>query len=206
MKKKNLIFLAMISLTLYSCEIFDNGPNEKAYYWFGAEKIALKVNYKKQFILVENVENETELKQFLGGLCDISRIDVFGEIIRDSTLESRNIHFAKIRSNCYNRLSAIEEVYYVGPYFKTRDLDLGLGYSFSVYLKNAQDSVLLDSMIAATNVRIIKEAKLDFMPLLYSIACSKESDGNALEMANYFYETGFFEFSEPSFVDGYKLN
>jgi hypothetical protein len=31
-----------------------------------------------------------------------------------------------------------------------------------------------------------------FMPLWYTLSCSKNSKGNALEMANTFYETGFF--------------
>lgn len=78
-------------------------------------------------MLVENVENGSELNQVLNGLCDFSRIDVFGELIRDSTLESRNVRFANSRSHCYNHLRVIEEVYYVAPYFKSKGMDLGLG-------------------------------------------------------------------------------
>ena len=50
-------------------------------------------------------------------------------------------------------------------------------------------------MAAVKNVRVIREL---IVPLAYIVACSNESDGNALEMANYFHDTGLFEFSEPN--------
>jgi len=38
------------------------------------------------------------------------------------------------------------------------------------------------------------------MPLWYTLECSKHSDGNSLELANKFYETGHFEFAQPNFI------
>lgn len=38
------------------------------------------------------------------------------------------------------------------------------------------------------------------MPLWYTLSCTKKSKGNALDMANLFYETGFFESSEPDLM------
>lgn len=38
------------------------------------------------------------------------------------------------------------------------------------------------------------------MPLWFTLSCSKESSGNALEMANLFYESNLFEASEPEFM------
>ena len=40
----------------------------------------------------------------------------------------------------------------------------------------------------------------EYMPLWYTLSCSKESTGNALELANKFYETNLFEASEPDLM------
>lgn len=37
----------------------------------------------------------------------------------------------------------------------------------------------------------------EFMPLWYTLSCDNESAGDALQMANEFYESGLFEFAEP---------
>ena len=46
----------------------------------------------------------------------------------------------------------------------------------------------------------------EFMPLWYTLSCSSKSMGNALEMANRFYETGLFAAAEPSFVAEIVMN
>lgn len=40
----------------------------------------------------------------------------------------------------------------------------------------------------------------------FILSCDKNSDGNALEMANKFYESGMFEFSFPDFIDDLSVD
>lgn len=53
----------------------------------------------------------------------------------------------------------------------------------------------LNQKIAETNTELVKQN--EFMPKWYELRATKNSKGDALKMANYFYETGFFECSEP---------
>lgn len=77
-------------------------------------------------------------------------------------------------------------------------VEIGLSHLFYVKLKKEQDIILLNELAKTKNVKIIGQN--DFMPLWFTLSCSKESDGNALQMANYFYETGLFVASEPDFL------
>ncbi len=40
----------------------------------------------------------------------------------------------------------------------------------------------------------------------YLIRADKNSNGDALDMANYFYESGYFEWSEPDYIGGFSPN
>jgi hypothetical protein len=44
------------------------------------------------------------------------------------------------------------------------------------------------------------------MPLWYTLSCSKNSTGNALEMANLFYESKLFSVTEVDFLTHYELH
>ena len=53
----------------------------------------------------------------------------------------------------------------------------------------------LMQLIKGTDTEIIKETRLYF-----AIWTDKYSTGNALSIANYFYETGYFDWAQPSFL------
>jgi hypothetical protein len=50
-------------------------------------------------------------------------------------------------------------------------------------------------MISETNTELVRQNK--FMPKWYELRATKNSDGDALRMANHFYESRLFEHSEP---------
>jgi hypothetical protein len=66
---------------------------------------------------------------------------------------------------------------------------------FLVQVKDTNDLSDFNNTIHLTNTRIIEQNR--FMSDWYSLHADKNSNGDALEMANYFYETGFFKASEP---------
>lgn len=45
-----------------------------------------------------------------------------------------------------------------------------------------------------------------FMPLWYILSCNKNSKGNALEMANLFYESGYFASAQPDLMEDLNIN
>ena len=74
----------------------------------------------------------------------------------------------------------------------------GITDHFIIKLKSSADYIFLQELAKETNTVIFKQN--DFEPSIYILIADKNSKGNALEMANYFYESGKFEFAEPSFL------
>jgi len=70
-------------------------------------------------------------------------------------------------------------------------------YSSLFYVKVPDETDLTDlnNMITETNTELIEQN--EFMKNWFTIRATKSSKGDALKMANYFYETGLFESSEP---------
>lgn len=77
---------------------------------------------------------------------------------------------------------------------------MGLTDEFVVHLKDSIPNSILESLISLTNTKLIKQTKI------YSlISADKYSDFNSLEMSRYFYETGYFVFSHPSFLNNARI-
>lgn len=70
-------------------------------------------------------------------------------------------------------------------------------YGSNFYVKVFDENNLTDlkKIIAETNTKLVRQ--FEFMPKWYELRATKASDGDALKMANYFYKTGLFEYSEP---------
>lgn len=69
------------------------------------------------------------------------------------------------------------------------------GSNFYVKVFDENDLTDLNQKIAETNTELVKQN--DFMPKWFELRATKNSNGDALKMANYFHETGLFEHSEP---------
>ena len=69
------------------------------------------------------------------------------------------------------------------------------GSNFYVKVLNENELTDLNQMIAVTNTELVKQNK--FMPKWYELRATKKSRGDALAMANFFYESKLFEYSEP---------
>jgi subtilisin family serine protease len=74
----------------------------------------------------------------------------------------------------------------------------GITDEFVVKLKSPFDYSELERIAKETNTQIVKQNQFD--PSIYTLSADKNAQGNALEMANYFYETKKFEFAEPNFL------
>jgi len=69
------------------------------------------------------------------------------------------------------------------------------GSSFYVKVFDENDLTDLNQMIAQTNTELVEQNQ--FMAKWFELRATKESDGDGLAMANFFYESGLFEHSEP---------
>jgi len=74
----------------------------------------------------------------------------------------------------------------------------GLVGQFLVKLKPITTKQDLDSLASLTNTKILYRSAFD--TLLYTLGADKHSNGDVLDMANWFFETGKFQYSEPNFV------
>jgi hypothetical protein len=74
---------------------------------------------------------------------------------------------------------------------------------FLIKVHDASDLTSLEATAAQTNTTIKGAAGLDNWFLL---SANEDSAGDALDMANHFYETGLFEHAEPNFLGGFHLN
>lgn len=69
------------------------------------------------------------------------------------------------------------------------------GSNFYVKVFDPNDFTELSQKIAETNTELVKQN--EFMPEWFELRATKNANGDALKMANHFYETGLFEHSEP---------
>ncbi len=69
------------------------------------------------------------------------------------------------------------------------------GSNFYVKVFNENDLTDLNQTILATNTELVLQNQ--FMPKWYELRATKSSNGDGIAMANYFFETGLFEHSEP---------
>ena len=87
----------------------------------------------------------------------------------------------------------------ISPYFKIKTDDkIGLSNFFYVKLKEEKDVALLEKMAEQTGSIIIEQDT--FMPLWFTLSVTEASKLNALECANFFYESGLFAESEADLM------
>lgn len=100
----------------------------------------------------------------------------------------------KVRS-----LRSREDVIGVHPNFLSARKDsIGMSSILFVKLKESSDYALLEEFAKQRNAVIVEQDK--YMPLWYSLQCTREADDNTLSVANIFYESGLFASAEPSLL------
>ena len=85
----------------------------------------------------------------------------------------------------------------IGPCFSllndTKDTEaFGVGYFFCVKLKTVENITLLEQLTKQTGCVIWQN--LDYVSLWFKIGITEDSEMNALECANIFYESGLFQY------------
>ncbi|HRO69311.1 MAG TPA: hypothetical protein PK951_02995 [Chitinophagaceae bacterium] len=164
------------------------------YYWANGSKHQLDVLPGKSFVITTASSREALSQSLAVSSNDITE---FSKIIITKSIEFSgafkdeqvNLNWG-IVSGPLIKNRPIQEIIYTAPFFLANGKVVGLSQFFYVKLQQQTDYSVLEKLALENNVDIIGRSK--FMPLWYILSCTNKSTGNALEMANLFYETGMF--------------
>ena len=191
------IYLSMILLFL--CISITNAQNNDYYYYKG-EKIPLRLD--RQSLTVSMFKGFT--KSSLRGL-NIKKINAQNsEGIEYSTIEYQTKPTDKEYNQNLKKLKNNGSVRTVSPNFIGKNGEkIGMSDYFYVKLKKPSDFEKLKQLAKENHVRIIEQNR--FMPLWYTLRCTKRTKRNTLEVANSFFEMGLFSSSSPDFLENHTL-
>ncbi len=207
--------LFFISLAFVGCideQVLDNETIEETnisstraveitdYYWYQGKKIGLNKNENKKFILFR----QEDVMKLNANFANFKFTDSPSEVkispkVKNSkaTTLGSSLMWASIETS--ESLMKYSEILYEAPYFTTENgYELGLSHLFYVKLKAEEDIDILTEMATKLNVEII--GNNEYMPLWYTLGCTKSSKGNALELANIFYESKSFADAHPDLM------
>ena len=183
---------------------FNHLTAQNCYYWCHGSKQPLEIVEKQQYILVKSASAANILSSKMTSAHIKSD---FKELSLSSSLKGQETgqYWSKITLPDPIKKYDDPAILYSSPFFFTENgVLVGISHLFYVKLKNAGDFVQLEKTAKENNIKIL--GNNHFMPLWYTLACSKESAGNALEMANVVYETGLFSEAIPDIMTDDFLN
>lgn len=203
-------FIGMIILVFWGSSFL---MSQQYHYYYQGEQIPMDLNTEYAYLQLEGITSPVQL----GALIGDAEVTKFGAYNPAQTLAEvpggvepkadqywAEIHFAKrLAPDVYYRqlakLNALNKVVYVAPYFsKGFDEQIGLSDLFVVELQDLGDPDGLVKFAKKQKVEIIGQNR--FMPEFYTLKVTPASKGNALDMANLFYESGRFASAVPDLM------
>ncbi len=199
---KKLFILLLISQFVFTAL----NAQSDYYYWYDNQKIYLDKISDKKFVIIDDAINDRiGLKQFLdidgATIVDFERSNVLNTINAYESLRSTENYWAIIESSDIADIASTdhENILYEAPFYTTAEgIEVGLSHLFYVRLRDEKDIVKLEQLAKQKNVEILGNNY--YMPLWFTLSTSQQSKGNALEMANYFYETELFSTTQPNLM------
>jgi hypothetical protein len=187
----------------------DAGQKESnnPFYYYKGEKIYLKTDFSRLSIISTSEVNtdkignvsisnkNTEKSYTEQNVIPIDAVD--GDILITEIEFSTQVDEAEYL-NIIQQLQAEVNVIKVSPTYTVLDKKIGISNYFYVKLFKAEDKQLLYNLAKKHSIRIA--GYNEFMPLWFTLSCSKETPLNVIEIANLFYETGLFESAEPELL------
>lgn len=174
------------------------------YYWYKGQKVVLEKNPTKKYILFEESETASSISKSIGisekAVVDKGTTSLPASIKLHSSTVNKPQKWVVVESNVTLASTSMNSkiVYEANFYKAKKDEEVGITHLFNVQLKSVNDVALLEQLAKANNVTVVGSIKS--MPLWYVLSCTNKSHGSALQMANKFYETGYFKTSEPDML------
>ena len=206
MNLNNIIMKIKISLLFLLISFLTNAQSN--YYYYKHSKKFLELNRKYLYVASDSKTNIKNIKSPI--------FKLLSEVKTDKALYTLNTNIFSLKRDKYWKEVKLQELskknyldqinnlknkypgIIIAPYFKTNNDDkIGLSNYFYVKLKRAEDYNFLVKHASLSKAVIIGQNK--FMPLWYTLSATNKSL-NALDLANKFYETENFEYSEPDLI------
>ena len=183
-----------------SSKVKTRSLNATDYYWYNGEQIALNKVPEKKFILF-NSSDEKSISNLLQSTYSMNSIQINDVVLSSKIIKKKSctesLKWSVISTS--DNLSTNSQILYEAPCFLTEDgKEASLGFLVYVKLKDAQNLETLEQLAQENGVEIIGNNQ--YMPLWYTLSCSKKSKGNALEISNKFYESGLFASCQPDLI------
>lgn len=186
---------------------------QQYHYYYQNEPNPLALNTEYAYLRLDGIDTPAELQTLIGD-AEVTRFDQYhvrqtldevpGDPVDDlgkSWAEIR-FHTPQATRSYFTALERIAKhpgVTHTAPYFsKGPSEKVGLSDLFVVKLHPMGDPGQLFDMARKHHVQVIGQNR--FMPEWYTVSLTRKSKGNALEMANLFYESGIFAASEPDLM------
>lgn len=189
MKKKNILMvLAMLIVSV--------AYSQSVYYYTNGEKRYLRLEDNRRFVLVKT----SDTTAFKRNCSILESTAMFFKplILSDTSFMTEDFSWSIVDVDGKDVFVNVD-LEYDAPFFIAENNEVvGLSHLFYVQLHDLEDTSLLRAI--ANNYKVEILGHNVYMPLWFTLACSNESLGNALEMANIFYESGFFEAAEPDIM------
>lgn len=190
MKKLFLSFLFLFLISLLSAQ--------ETYYWYEGTKIPLRVIGETYYI---SYEENTEIDNFLFSENNKDKVVGNGVLqllgINYINKPLTPIHWAVVTKELQKDILNLFEIPYITPDYEAEGGNVTIKVSNLLYvkLKHEADYTLLEQYAAVHKTTIVGED--DSMENLFILLCTDISEGSAVDVANYLYETGVFEYAEP---------
>jgi len=173
--------------------VYSYTPDGKTYYDISTKKILVK--FKPDISFTQQAEIVNRFPQ----LMKLER-DMLLPAPKVSLLElnTENLGEEKVQV-LIAALNRLEQVVYANPFLVYKDGTLqGIQEKLFVKLRSLSDLQKLEQ--EAKKHKLILGKQYEYDPLMYFLEVTKNSDGNALEIANKLAETNLFSCAEPDFL------
>jgi len=178
------------------------------YYWYRGRKIPVSANEQKKLVIIDNqqaADKKTLLNTPGVQVKSSSQSSTPGSLVPYKNFKPESREIAIVESDREIRKMTGTAVVYEAPFYvNSAGEEAPLTDQFYVKLKNKGDVKLLEQL--AKEHSVVIKGHNTFMPLWYTLGATSQSKGNALDLANVFYESGFFAASEPEFLFEIKTN
>jgi len=214
MKKKYFIFtvFAIFSISLRAQDY----PPDKQFYYYNGEKFYLQVDYSRISVISDGKFNVDNAKKLVNSSTfriktegrSYTRLNVVPVDEISKAMQNKEIFIAEIefpeplkQADYYEiirQLSKEDSVIKIFPTHTVSDKGMGISNNFYVKLFKEEDRNKLFELAEKYSIQVL--GYNEFMPLWFTLSCSRESPLDVIDAANLFFEMGLFECAEPEFL------
>ena len=207
--KLTAVWLVLTALALLSQPVLA----QETFYYKKGQKIGLTVDDSKAYVLFSpettqlNVEEATKSAEAVLRRFEMVKEPIGLNLTQDSPFRGAKwaiIDNLNVAAQPLDQGGLANNVLYKAPFFVTEDQKhVGMSHLVYVKLKTPDDKAKLEAIAEDLKVEVVGNNKQ--LPLWYTLACTKDSVGNALHVANKVYESNQFAAAEPDFLADFQI-